>query len=74
MRVAARRFPTRHATRTTPTRLLASDFPYVTTLGGGYVEAPRAVLAWRERGLLPSFTEEDFANLFSGTFERVFGE
>lgn len=51
-----------------------SDFPYVTTLGGGYVEAPRAVLAWKERGLLPSFTEEDFANLFSGTFERVLGE
>lgn len=51
-----------------------SDFPYITTLGGGYVEAPRAVLAWKERGLLPSFTDEDFANLFSGTFERVFGE
>lgn len=51
-----------------------SDFPYVTTLGGGYVEAPRAVLAWKEQGLLPSFTDEDYANLFSDTFVRVFGE
>ena len=51
-----------------------SDFPYVTTLGGGYVEAPRAVLEWRKAGLLPSLTEKDYENLFSLTFVRVFGE
>lgn len=51
-----------------------SDFPYVTTMGGGYVEAPRAVLQWHKEGLLPSFTPRDFENLFAGTFVRVFGE
>lgn len=51
-----------------------SDFPYVATLGGGYVESPRAVLEWREAGLLPSLTERDYHNLFSGTYLRMFGE
>jgi hypothetical protein len=43
-------------------------------MGGGYVEAPRAVLQWHKEGLLPSFTPRDFENLFAGTFVRVFGE
>jgi len=51
-----------------------SDFPYVATLGGGYVEAPRAVLEWRKAGLLPSLTEKDYQNLFCGAFLKVFGE
>jgi hypothetical protein len=52
---------------------LSSDFPYVCTLGGGYKEAPRAILAWKAAGLLPSLTETDYENLFSGTYCRVFG-
>jgi hypothetical protein len=48
-----------------------SDFPYVQTLGGGYIEAPRAVLEWRDEGLLPSMTEQDFKNLFAGTVVRL---
>ncbi|GAB5029448.1 amidohydrolase family protein [Nannochloropsis oceanica] len=50
-----------------------SDFPYVTTMGGGYAKAPRTVLEWRQAGLLPSLTERDYQNLFSGTYLKVFG-
>lgn len=51
-----------------------SDFPYVQSLGGGYVEAPRAVLQWQKDGLLPSMkSAQDFENLFSGTLVRLLG-
>ena len=51
-----------------------SDFPYVQSLGGGYVEAPRAVLQWQKDGLLPSMkSSQDFENLFSGTLIRLLG-
>jgi predicted TIM-barrel fold metal-dependent hydrolase len=48
-----------------------SDFPYVTEASGGYAGAPRAVLAWRDRGLLKA-TDEELQDLFSGTFTRLF--
>lgn len=51
-----------------------SDFPYVQTMGGGYVEAPRAVLNWHKQGLLPSMQSQDFENLFAGTVLRVLPE
>ena len=73
--------------------MFGSDYPYVKVMGGGYYNAPRAVLTWykeieedaenekdKQQDERSSSTvvsrkplqNEDFHNIFSGTFSNLF--